>query len=418
MTDGWKAPATPIRIGIVGLGNVALGFHIPALLALPELVRVVAVADPSAERREQAAAVLGLGPDSVHADADALLARPDLDVIDLATPPHVRTALALKAIATGRAVLCEKPLATVPAEAAAIVAAGEAAGVPVGVVHNWLGFPEFVAARASIAAGEIGRPEVAILNLLGTEDRPGSAAWNPNWRHDPGLAGGGVLMDMMHVVYVAEALLDQPIRRVSAQVLARRDDAPVEDIALCRLEADRAVALVNVGWGVGPGGITIAGPDGRLEIAYEGNGTGPFAPLESIRLVRAGGAVTDRTPVGAGPATWGPGAARPPIDVHLVAALRTFATRIAAGTQLEATAANGLRALEAALACYASAATGRTVALPLAPDHPVHRRGIAGLAELALADGPIAAGGIFGLGGQTGSRTAAGPTGGRPTQED
>jgi predicted dehydrogenase len=397
----WAPAGRPIRVGIVGLGNVALGFHVPALLALPELVEVVAVADPSGERRSQAVARLGLDPSAAYERAEELLARPDLDVIDLATPPHVRTTLALRAIETGRAVLCEKPLATVPAEAAAIVAASSDAGVPVAMVHNYLAFPEILAARRAIRAGDIGRAEVAILNYLGVEDRPGSAAWRPNWRHDPSLAGGGVLMDMMHVVYVAEALLGSAIRRVSAQVIARTDDAPVEDLAFVRLEADRAVALVNVGWGVGPGGISVSGPEGRLEIAYAGGGTGPFVPLASVRLVRADGSSEDRTPPLPAPPADGP----PPIDVHLVETFRSVYERLGRGEPLEASAADGLRTLETTLAAYASAATGRTVALPLAADDPIHRRGLGGLVELNLADdAPIGRHGMFGIGGRARGR--------------
>jgi predicted dehydrogenase len=387
----WTPPATPIRVGIVGLGNVARNFHIPAVLALPDLVRVVAIADPSADRRDDAARQLGLEPANVHASADELLARPDLDVVDLSTPPHVRTPLALRAISDGRAVLCEKPLATVPADAAAVVAAAAAHGVPVGIVHNFLAFPEVIVARELIDEGAIGPPEIAILNYLGVEDRPGSAAWRPNWRHDPAFAGGGVLMDMMHVVYVAEALHGQPISRVSAQVLARAESAPVEDIAICRLEADRAVALVNVGWGVGPGGITVSGADGRIEIAYAGGGTGPFVPLAGVRLVRRDGTVEDRTP------RLDP--EEPVPAVHLVETLRAFYERIAAGQSPVTTAADGLRILEMTLAAYASAATGRSVELPLDPDDPVHRRGIAGLGDLPLAvGGAISRQGIFGVG--------------------
>jgi len=398
----WRPSSVPVRVGIVGLGNVALGFHIPALLALPHLVQVVAVADPAADRRDEAVRRLNLEPAAAVADADELLARDDLDVIDLATPPHIRTGLALRAIASGRAVLCEKPLATVPSEAAAIVAAGAAAGVPVGIVHNYLAFPEVIAARAAIDEGAIGRPEVAILNYLGVEDRPGSAAWQPNWRHDPGLAGGGVLMDMMHVIYVAEHLLGEPIRRVSAQVRARLDEAPVEDLALVRLEADQSVALVNVGWGVGPGGISISGHEGRIEIGYAGGGTGPFAPLESVRVVRRDGRVEDRTP----PLPPTPADRPPAIDVHLTETFRTFYEGLAAGRPLVATAADGLRVLETTLAAYASAATGRTIALPLDADDPVHRRGLRGLADLELdREGPIARRGIFGVGGSATGRS-------------
>jgi predicted dehydrogenase len=197
-------------------------------------------------------------------------------------------------------------------------------------------------------------------------------------------------MDMMHVVYVAEALIGEPIRHVSAQVLARMDGAPVEDIALCRLEGDRAIALVNVGWGVGPGGMTVSGKDGRLEIAYIGGGTGPFAPLAAIRLVRRDGTVEDRTPA--------PDPTLSVPAVHILETLRAFYERMAAGQPPVASAADGLRALETTLAAYASAATGRTVEVPLAAEDPVHRSGIAGLSELPLAaGGAIRRQGMFGI---------------------
>jgi predicted dehydrogenase len=386
----WTPPALPMRVGLVGLGNIGLGHHVPALMGMPDLVRVVAVADPSAERRTLAMETLALMASAVHESPEELIARDDVDIVDLATPPHIRPPLALQAIAAGRAVLCEKPIATIPAQAAAIVRAGAASGVPVGIVHNFLALPEIVIARAAIAEGAIGAPEVAILNYLGVEDRPGSVAWRPGWRHDPSIAGGGVLMDMLHVMYVAEALIGQPFRRVSAQVLARADDAPVEDIALCRLEADRALALVNVGWGVGAGGIVVSGREGRIEIAYAGGGTGPFAPLAAVRFIDRSGRVEDRTPSLPADA--------PPIDVHLAETFRVFFERLAAGEPPIATAADGARALEATLGAYASAATGRSIDLPLGPDDPVHRRGIAGLADLSLAPGgAIAEQGVFGI---------------------
>ena len=221
-------------------------------------------------------AALGLAADAATATPDELLARDDLDVIDLATPPDVRRRARSPGDRrpAGRSSARSRSPWLRPMAPGSHAAAREA-GVPAAVIHNFLGLPEIVAARAAIDAGAIGRPDLAILDYLGVEDRPGSAAWRPDWRHDPSVAGGGVLMDMLHVVYVAEALLGRPFRAVSAHVSGRAAGARVEDLAVCRFEADEAVALVNVGWGVGPGGIAIVEPDGRIEIGYDGGGTGP-----------------------------------------------------------------------------------------------------------------------------------------------
>ena len=230
----WRPRGSPIRVGLVGLGNVGLAHHLPAFEGMPEVARVVAVADAVAERRVLAAERLGLGPEACFDTAEELIDQAEMDVVDLATPPAPRVDLALRAVAVGRAVVCEKPLALAPADGERLVAAASDAGIPVAIIHNWLNLPEMVAALAEIGAGAIGTPEVAIVNALGVEDRPGSGAWRPAWRHDPTLAGGGVLMDMIHLVYVAEAFLGGQFRRVSAEILVRADEAAVEDLALCR----------------------------------------------------------------------------------------------------------------------------------------------------------------------------------------
>ena len=100
-------------------------------------------------------------------------------------------------------------------------------------------------------------------------------------------------MDMLHIVYVAEAMLGAPIERVSAWVTARSDDAPVEDIALARFETSTNAALVNVGWGVGMGGFGVSGPLGRIEVTYEDGGNGAFV-AERIDSSSTAGAVAPR----------------------------------------------------------------------------------------------------------------------------
>lgn len=367
--------ATPIPIALIGCGNIALAHHVPAYLAMPDLVRVVAIADPTPDRRAAGAALLGLGPDDVGPDADAVIARDDVAAVDISTPPHVRTPIALAALRAGKAVLCEKPLAILPRDAAALAATSAATGVPLGIVHNYLYFPEIVRAGRIIESGEIGEPRVVTVDFLGVHDRPGTAAYRPGWRHEAALAGGGVLMDMMHAIYVAETLLGHPIVRVSAHIQPARPGDTVEGLALCRVETDRGTGLVNVGWGHGPGGIAVTGSKGRIEIRYEHGGTSPFAPLEWIAVVDHDGHRRVET-IPADPDEGSPA-------VFLRATLRDFFERLADRRSPRSTASDGAHVLEVVLGAYASAAQGRTVSLPLAPDDPTFLHGVAGVASLA-----------------------------------
>jgi predicted dehydrogenase len=373
----------PIRVGLIGCGNVALGDHVPAYLSMPDRYRVVAVADPALVRLESAQQTIGLDRADCHTDANALLARDDIDVVDVCTPQHLRRDYVLAAAGAGRHILSEKPLATSPRDAWAMVAAVEAAGTTLAIMHNYLFFSEVARTLDLIASGEIGPVEVAILNWLAVEDRPGNAAYQPTWRHDARLAGGGVLMDMLHLVYLAEALLGAPIERVSAWATARADGSPVEDIVLARFESATSAALVNVGWGVGMGGFAVSGPAGRIEVEYRDGGSGAFAPFERLVLHgRSGRAEVRDLPTHDG----------------VRALIEDLADAIRAGRPPAASGAHGAHILEATIAAYASAATGRTWMLPLESDDPIYRSGVAGVAELDVASwSPIRRKRIFGI---------------------
>ncbi len=80
------APQEPLRVAIVGCGNVALNFHLPAYQALPDTYEIVGLADPTPDRLALGQQLAGLPDDQVHLDAAELLARADVHVIDVCTP--------------------------------------------------------------------------------------------------------------------------------------------------------------------------------------------------------------------------------------------------------------------------------------------------------------------------------------------
>lgn len=380
----------PLRVGIIGCGNVALNFHVPAYQAVPDRYVVVALADPTADRLELGRVTTGLDKDQVHLEASELLAREDIDVVDVCTPQHLHRDIVVAAAEAGKHILCEKPIAAKPSDAAAMISAAQDANVVLAVVHNYLFFPEVLAAQRIIDSGRIGDIRTVTVNMLGVVDSPGAAGYRPQWRHDPASAGGGVLMDMLHGVYLAENLLGASVDSVSAFVDNGAEGDRVESLALCRLQSDRRAAMVNVGWGSGPGGIEISGSAGRIVLHYRDDGTMPWAPFERLTVTTGTGTELSEVPAGE--------ELQPLIARALRDTVVDVADAIVGNTRPAADGEAALKTLEITVAAYASAALERSVALPLSPDSPLHLDGVVGLHEIDVPpSSPVRARGLFGL---------------------
>jgi predicted dehydrogenase len=393
-TPGESAP--PLRAGIIGCGNVMLRGHAPAVLALND-VTVAAIADPVEARLRQAQALLGL-PDAACFRRHQDLLAAGVDYVTLTVPQKFRRPIVEDCARAGVHVLSEKPLAIAPAEAQAMINTMREASLRFGVVHNYLFYPEYVLARELIASGAIGQLRHVALKFLGMPDNPGAAEYRPQWRHDPAEAGGGILMDMVHAVYLAEFFLGGPLRSGMATVdnLDHPGEA-VEDFTLVNYGADSGYASVSMWWGGGPGGLELSGTEGRLLVYYEDYGVGPFIGLSSFTLVNRDGRQEFNPRASQSPA--GPAALDLPALPDTFALLHAdFAGAVRAGRDPIAPAEAGLRALEAVLAAYMSAASGRVISLPLAQTHPVFQGGVTNLCHVATwADSPLRKRGVFGL---------------------
>jgi predicted dehydrogenase len=374
-----------MRIGLIGCGNVGVNAHIPAVQA-NEGMTIVAAADPTPERLQVAAAAAGLEPGDLHADWQDLLVRDDVDAVIVSTPQRFRPEVVIAAATAGKHVLAEKPLALTPAEAQAMIDAARANEVTLATVHNYHFMPVYRDIKEVLASGEIGQPEIAVLNYLGVEDRPGVAAYSPRWRHRAADSGGGVLMDMLHVVYLANWFMGGPPLAVSAWVDKRLDgDGDVEDVALVRYAYENGQALVNMAWGVGPGGVEIGGTQGRVVMTNKDFGTHPFVPAARLDVVADSGS-----------RSWTP---RDAVAYGMAGIAADFRDAVATNLEPVASGESGLRVLDAVLGAYVSAALVSEVALPLPTDHPVYTRGSAGIADLDLpATSPVIRRGLFGAG--------------------
>lgn len=155
---------------------------------------------------------------SVETDWRKLIARDDIDAIDICTPNNLHREIALAAARAGKAILCEKPLAMNAAEGAEMVAAVEAAGVPNMVWYNYRRVPAVSLAKRLIDEGKLGRVfhyrAVFLQDWTISPDVPqGGTA---TWRLDATAAGSGVTGDLLAHCIDTALWLNGPIERVSA----------------------------------------------------------------------------------------------------------------------------------------------------------------------------------------------------------
>lgn len=141
-----------IGMGLVGPGFVG-AHHIDAVrrLGFVDVVGVAATTEASARRKADA-----LGVAKAYPSYQALAADPAVQVVHNATPNHLHVPVILNALANGKHVISDKPLATSAEAARRLVDAANTAGVIHAVTFNYRGNPLVQQARAMIAAGEIG----------------------------------------------------------------------------------------------------------------------------------------------------------------------------------------------------------------------------------------------------------------------
>jgi predicted dehydrogenase len=197
--------ARPARVGIVGCGDVTK-LYLPGM-APYDSIELAACSDLDEDR----AAALSARGGFPALPLDALIADPTIDVVLVLTPPAAHAPVARAAIAAGKHVYTEKPLAVTRDDAAAILREAVAAGVRVGAAPDTFLGGGLQTARALIDSGAIGLPIAATAShaLLGPE------RWHPN----PGIfyaTGGGPLLDVGPYYVTALVTLLGSITAVSA----------------------------------------------------------------------------------------------------------------------------------------------------------------------------------------------------------
>ncbi len=152
-----------------------------------------------------AAAARTFGFVEATADLDMVLGRPDIDIVDVATPNDSHYGIAMAALAAGKHVLCEKPLAMTRKQAKEMAAMAKKKGLRVGLWHNYRRAPATALAARMIARGDIG--EIRQVRAAYLQDWLVDPKSPASWRTTAALCGSGAHGDLnAHLIDLTRAL--------------------------------------------------------------------------------------------------------------------------------------------------------------------------------------------------------------------
>ncbi|WP_353946155.1 Gfo/Idh/MocA family oxidoreductase [Streptomyces sp. HUAS MG91] len=242
---------THLKVGVLSFAHVHAGGFARLLAAMDGVEVLTSDPDPDPAAPDELRGkgfAARLGVDHVDTYEELFAWGPDKVVVCAENVRH--RPLVERAAAHGADVLCEKPLATTPEDAAAMVEACRAAGVRLAVAHPVRFSPAYLAVRDAVRVGTAGD----VLAVAGANNgyMPGARR---RWFVDPRLSGGGALMD--HTVHVVDLLDDlfegSPVTSVYAQtnnvLYEAAGDVPVETAGLLTLTyANGAVLTLDCSW--------------------------------------------------------------------------------------------------------------------------------------------------------------------------
>ncbi|MBW4706495.1 Gfo/Idh/MocA family oxidoreductase [Roseobacter sp. YSTF-M11] len=343
------------RVAILGAG---IGReHLAAYRDLPGRFTVAAVVDQDAKRAES---IRGGDSFAVQTDLQLVLEDPGIDLVDVCLPPHLHVPVTVRALAAGKHVICEKPLATSMADVDRIRQAAAQNGKQVFPVFQYRWGPSLTQLRRLIATGMAGRPHVGAIE---THWKRGADYYAVPWRGTwAGEQGGAVLGHAIHNHDLMTHFMG-PVAAVSAMTATRVNDIETEDCAALSFQMQNGALCTS--------SITLgaATDETRIRLVFEHltatSGTDPYAPGRQAWAFTARIAENQQR-IDAALADM------PPEPAGFAGFLSEVAAALAGKEHSAVSLEDGAASIELVTAIYDAAQRGARVSLPLTPAHPLY----------------------------------------------
>ena len=340
------APEQKVGWAIVGLGAFALNQILPAI-GRTRRCRLAALVSGNAEKARAVGQAYGVRPDRIYSydTFDRIAQADDVDVVYVVLPNALHRPWTERALAAGKHVFCEKPMAPTEADCQAMIDAADRAGKKLLIAYRAHFEPHNVRARELIREGAIGTPQLVtsshgrILNLDHQRDK---------WRAKEELAGGGSLFDIgIYGLNGAMMMLGEEPTEVLATWTAPEDERPEVNVETGVRWSMRfpsgAEAHMASSYAIQQNKhIDVSGSEGRLLL-------NPATDYYHNALYRSREAGTERIVLSA--------------TEQFTGELDHMAEVVKDGAEPKVPASMGLRDVRLMQAIYASARTGRPVSV-------------------------------------------------------
>ncbi|HMN27993.1 MAG TPA: Gfo/Idh/MocA family oxidoreductase [Caldilineaceae bacterium] len=262
------SPSRPIRLALVGAGIFMHDAHLPSLLRLPDHYQIVAVYSRSEQSARKLAERLP-APVQLFTDYAKLLAEPTIEAVDIVLPIPTMPAYVAQALASGKHVISEKPIAPDLAQTQTLLAAyAQHAGTVWMVGENWRYESAFVRSAELVQAGAIGTPHAAHWAIF-APILPGNKYFGSTWRESGGLSGGYLLDGGVHHAAALRMVIGE-ISEVSATVKQVAPYLPPADTIAAQLRfANGALGAYLAGYSLAapwPPYLHVIGDQGALRM--------------------------------------------------------------------------------------------------------------------------------------------------------
>ncbi len=262
----------PIRLALVGAGIFARDAHVPAIKALGDRFEIAAV---YSRTRATAEALLPMlpGTPEVFTDLTTLLRRPDIEAVDVLLPIEALAAAIDMALAAGKHVVSEKPIAQDVATGRRLVSIYRNHPQQVWMVaENVRYVPAYRRAAEIIGSGEIGSVLLAHWAIHGSLS-PGNKYYETEWRRSGTFPGGFLLDGGVHHIAALREILGEIIS-VSAETRQMRADLPPADTLTAAMQFESGVigqysATYAARVSLPPSLLTIVGEKGVVRVNGE-----------------------------------------------------------------------------------------------------------------------------------------------------